>query len=403
LRILVVGSGGREHALAWKLAQTEKVFATPGNPGIAQVATCHPDRSPLEICKSEAIDLVVVGPEAPLIAGLADELRAAGFLVFGPGAAAAQLEGSKAVSKAWMREANVPTARFETFTDPAKAKAFARTLTAVVVKASGNAAGKGVFVCKNHVEAEDAIDRMLTENAFGEAGHEIVVEERLQGPEFSLLTLVSGRHILSLPVAQDYKRAYDGNRGPNTGGMGSLCPASWVSPDLKEETEQTIVAPIVKLLSEKGIDFRGVLFSGILVQEGRPFCLEYNVRFGDPETQSLLPLLGPEFARALLACAKGEPIPPISVASQRALTVVIAAEGYPESPRKGDPITLPESGEALIFHAGTLASPSLVTSGGRVFGVTAVADSLGQASEIAYRDARKVKFNGAWFRTDIGA
>ncbi len=414
MRILVVGSGGREHALAWKLAQEAEIFCAPGNPGMAEVGECLPisvqDHENLaRVCMDLGIDLVVVGPEDPLVAGLSDRLRGEGIHVFGPGAEAAKLEASKAFSKELMVRAGVPTARFEAFADPLAAKAFAGSLLmegrGVVIKASGNALGKGVVLCSEPEEAEEAIESMLVDKVFGAAGNEIVVEERLSGREYSLLTFCSGTNILSLPVAQDYKRALDGDRGPNTGGMGSFAPATWVSPDLVAQTEQRTVIPILTALKERGIDYRGVLFSGMLVQDGLPYCLEYNVRFGDPETQSVMRLLGDGFARALMACAKGETIPEFSILDRAAVTVVVASGGYPGTYSKGKPISIGVMPEDIeIFHAGTaLVEGLLVTSGGRVLGISALADTVEQARARAYGAAKRVDFEGAYLRSDIAA
>lgn len=412
MRILVVGSGGREHALAWALAREAEVICAPGNPGIAgDVETVPVAASDFEgltqLALDRSIDLVVVGPEDPLIAGLADKLRSEGIAVFGPGADGARLEGSKVFSKALMVEAGIPTARHESFADPQAAKAFARDLFATcrgaVVKASGNALGKGAVVCDTVDEAERVIDAMLVDRSFGEAGSEIVVEQCLHGPEFSLLTLVSGSNYVSLPVAQDHKRAYDGNVGPNTGGMGTFSPVSSVTPDLVALTERSVVEPLLATLVDKGIEFRGVLFSGLLIDGGTPYCLEFNVRFGDPETQSVICRLGHGLAAALHACALGHPIPPIEVRDNAAVTVVVASGGYPDTPLKGFPVTLPDHPGAKIFHAGTaIKDGRLVNSGGRVFGVTGTADTVAEACATAYETAAGITFDGAWYRSDIG-
>lgn len=411
MRVLVVGSGGREHALAWKLAQEAVVHVTPGNPGIAADCTVHGVAASdfqgiLGLARSLSVDLVVVGPENPLIDGLADMLREAGIATFGPDAAAAQLEGSKAFSKALMHEAGVPTAAFKSFTESGPAKEFAREMFSegrpVVIKASGAALGKGVIICDDVESAERAIANMIDDNEFGHAGSTIVVEERLEGPEFSLLTLCSDDHFVSLPVAQDYKRAGDGDLGPNTGGMGSYSPVPWISDALVKETEEKVVRPILAAL--KGTGYRGVLFSGLMVCKGRPYCLEYNVRFGDPETQSVMMRLGKGFANALLACARGEKIPAFEVLDNAAVCVVIASANYPSTIEKGFPIELPShvADRAKLFHAGTsMKDGKVVTSGGRVFGATAAGDSLDDARAKAYALARSVKFDGAWFRRDI--
>lgn len=413
MRILVIGSGGREHALCWKLAQEAEVHCTPGNPGIAQDCPVHEVAASdfpgiVALANNLAADLVVIGPENPLIDGLADILREAGLATFGPGQEGAQLEGSKAFSKALMRKAGVPTAEFKSFTESAPAREYARSMFAkgrpVVIKASGAALGKGVILCDVADEAERAISSMVDELEFGHAGSTIVVEERLSGPEFSLLTLCSDGDFLSLPVAQDFKRAYDNDEGPNTGGMGSYSPVPWISDDLVKEAEERIVRPVLKAMSIPG--YRGVLFSGLMVCNGKPYCLEYNVRFGDPETQSVMMRLGSGFANALLACARGEKIPQFEVLDNASVCVVVASANYPGAVEKGIPIDLPTNvaNGAKLFHAGTaLKDGKLVTSGGRVFGATAQAASQNEARAKAYELARSVRFEGAWSRGDIAS
>lgn len=411
-RILVVGSGGREHALAWKLAQEAEVLATPGNPGIREIAETFDvkanDAAGLaELAKRGGVDVVLFGPEDPLIAGCADHLRGEGIALFGPGKDAARLEGSKAYSKDLMRSAGVPTAGFGTFRDPEAALIYAQSRAdqgrQVVVKASGAALGKGVVVCHSLDEAEDAIQMMLVDRELGEAGSEIVIEDRLVGREFSLMTLVSDGEIRSLPVAQDYKRALDGDRGPNTGGMGSYAPASWVSAALIEETEEKIVRPILAALKSHGIDYRGVLFSGLLVEDEIPYCLEYNVRFGDPETQSIVRCLGAGFADAILAGARGQSIPAIETLDHHAVTVVMASGGYPGKVAKGSKITFGEMPDGVVtFHAGTAReSEGLMTAGGRVLGVSAVGPSIQAARDLAYEGVSAISFERAQFRHDI--
>lgn len=414
MKVLVVGSGGREHALVWRLLQDAEVFAAPGNPGIAEIAECFPiapdDASGIaDLCSRLSIDLVVVGPEAPLIDGLATCLRASGIRVFGPDTGAAQLEGSKAFSKDLMASAGVPTARFGSFNHLFPALAFARQLFeeggGAVVKASGAALGKGVVVCESAEEADDALRSMLEERTFGSAGSLVVVEERLVGREFSLLTLCSEAGYRSLPVAQDYKRIFDGDRGPNTGGMGSYSPVGWIDDSLVRKTEERVVEPMLAELSKRGLPFRGVLFSGIMVMGGEPLCLEYNVRFGDPETQSVMPRLGAGFLEALVACADGQPVPEISVLAQSAVTVVVAAKGYPGTVSKGAEITIGAMPAGVqVFHAGTFLSDGrLVASGGRVLGVTATAGKVEEARRLAYEGIAQVAFEGMQFRRDIAA
>ncbi len=415
MRVLVVGSGGREHALAWKLSQEAEVVCTPGNAGIAQtceVADVKPEETEriVSLSKQRAIDLVVIGPEEPLINGLADALRAAGTNVFGPNIKAAQLEGSKSFSKRMMVEARVPTADYGEFTDPDSAKAYVGEMfekgKSVAVKASGAAYGKGVTVCLTQEEAEFAIEEAMVKKAFGTAGETLVIEDCLFGREFSLLTLVSGKHYRSLPVAQDYKRAFDGDRGPNTGGMGTYSPVSWLDDDLLKKTEQRVVLPLIKTLADKDIDFRGVLFSGLMVVHGEPYCLEYNVRFGDPETQSIVRRLGRGFGDALAAVANGEPVPEFEVLENSVVTVVMASDGYPGKVKKGKSITIPDDlpEEVVLFHAGTsMLMDDLVTNGGRVIGVSATGPDLASARKTAYAAAERIEFKGKFYRSDIGA
>lgn len=413
MRVLVIGSGGREHALSWRLSDEHDVHAAPGNPGIAACAECHSigvaDQTGLvELANSLRPDLVLVGPENPLIDGLADRLRESGHDVFGPGAEGAQLEGSKAFSKALMREAAVPTARFRSFEEPNQAKAFARELFATgrgaVVKASGPAFGKGAVVCANMAEAEETIEAMMVERQFGDSGATVIVEEKLSGPEFSLMTLVSDGHYCSLPVAQDYKRIGKGDTGPNTGGMGSYSPVDWLSDDLIGRTESEIVEPILRAMAARGIPFRGVLFSGLMVDSGTPYCIEYNVRFGDPETESQMARLGKGFGDSLLACAKGEPIPPFEVLDRAAVTAMIASRGYPESSQAGIPIRIDQARtkEVQVFHAGTrLVDEQLVTAGGRVLAVTGTGESVPEARAKVFEAILGIDFDGMQYRRDI--
>lgn len=413
MNVLVIGSGGREHALCLLLSSEATVFCCPGNPGIAEIATCweYPftdtDRL-LQDCGAHEIGLVVIGPEDPLIAGLADILRAAGFNVFGPGKDAAQLEGSKAFSKDIMALAGIRTAKSVTTSDFSQAvfaiTEFFRTGPGCVVKASGNALGKGAVVCKTKPEAIQAAHSMLNDLIFGDAGKTVVIEEFLPGDEFSLLTLVSDGTFYSLPVAQDYKRAFDGNNGPNTGGMGGYSPVARLAPGIIQKTEEDLVAPLVRYLVQEKMLFRGLLFTGVMVHEGTPYCIEYNVRFGDPETQSVTRRITGGFLSVLLACARGEAIPPITISEDAAVTIVVASDGYPDGPKKGYPITLPKETpkNVAIFHAGTkITDGRLVNSGGRVFGVTATGRSLEDARALAYETAKQIHFQGAWFRSDI--
>jgi phosphoribosylamine---glycine ligase len=412
MRVLIVGSGGREHALFWALSKEAEVFVAPGNPGIPEgfrFAVSAEDAAGIaDLARRLTADLVLIGPEAPLIAGVADELRAAGFAVLGPGAEGAFHEASKQRSREMMQRAGVPVPRFysaQTVRDAVSlSSAMFESGSGVVVKASGAALGKGVVVCSTPDEAEDAIQMMLVDEAFGEAGRTVLIEERLTGREFSLLSVCSGERFVSLPVAQDYKRALDRDRGPNTGGMGSYSPVPWIDDDLVEKAEAQIVAPILRMMKSEGIDYRGVLFSGIMVQQGQPYCLEYNVRFGDPETQSVVRRLGPGLADLLLAAAQGEELPKPQVLPNAAVTVVLASGGYPGSFPKGVPITLPTAlPEGVeLFHAGTAMSDrGLVTGGGRVLAVSAAAPDLADARRRAYETCGSIAFAGMHYRRDI--
>jgi phosphoribosylamine--glycine ligase len=414
MRALVVGGGGREHALVWRLSQDCEVFATPGNAGIAAAcptfAVPATDAAGLEAL-ARRIDpgVIVIGPEAPLFAGVADRLRRAGLPVLGPGADAARLEGSKAFAKARMAEAGVPTAPHASFSEPAEALDYARSRFdaghQVAVKASGPALGKGVVICLSHEEAEEAIRRMMVEGDLGAAGRTVVIEDRLAGHEFSLLTLVSGRSFHSLPVAQDYKRALDRDRGPNTGGMGSCSPVPWLPGGMVEETERRVVAPILSSLAGHGMEFRGVLFAGLMLVGDVPYCLEYNVRFGDPETQTIVRRCGAGFAEALVEVALGRPAPAVRTLPEAAVTVVMAAQGYPGECAKGQPLDIgPMPDGVLAFHAGTAVSEGrLVAVGGRVLGVSAVGRDVEEARARAYDGVAAVRATGLRWRTDIAA
>lgn len=411
MRILIIGSGGREHALAWKLSQEAEVFATPGNPGIAQVATLY-EASGAEL-PAKALhlkpDLVIVGPENPLVEGLADRLRAVGLTVFGPGADGARHEGSKAFSKKLMAAAGVPTASAETCTTAERAEAavkrFFESGRQVAVKASGAALGKGVVVCSTLEEGLDAVEMMMVDRELGEAGETVVIEERLNGPEFSLIAVCSGTSFVSMPVAQDYKRALDGDRGPNTGGMGSYSPVPWVSSDRVRETEEGVIAPMLREMHARGIDYRGVLFAGLMVDNEKTYCLEYNVRFGDPEIQTIVRRLGTGFGDLLIAAAKGESLEGRmpEVLANAAVTVVMASTGYPGSYDKGRPIAIPDDSNGVVyFHAGTTqGSDGLMTSGGRVLAVSAAAETAEEARRLAYAGCEAVDFPDGFYRRDI--
>jgi phosphoribosylamine--glycine ligase len=399
VKVLLVGSGGREHALAWKLTQApslEELHAAPGNPGIAALGRCHPIRAEdgeglLDLASSLEADLVVVGPEAPLVAGVADELRHLGLAVFGPGADAARIEGSKSFAKDVMRAAGVPTA-----------EALSVARTPCVIKADGLAAGKGVFVCREQHELDTAL-REAT--AFGDS---IVIEELLDGEELSVFALCDGASALALPAVQDFKRIGDGDQGPNTGGMGSYSPVAGLAPEDVEELVDTIHRPVLAELAERGIPFVGVLFAGVMLTADGPRVLEFNCRFGDPETQSLVPRLEGDLLELLVAAARGDLSSlAVTTADAAAVTVVLAAGDYPATGDVGTPIKGIEDAEAagaLVFHAGTaLQGDRLVTNGGRILNVTATGETVAAARDRAYEACELISFPGMRYRRDIAA
>ena len=413
-RVLVVGGGGREHALSWALQRSEsleRVWITPGNAGSGEHALGIAEtdsRGLIEHCQSNAVDLVVVGPEAPLAAGVADVLREAGIAVFGPGADGAQLEASKAWAKQLMQEAGIPTAGHWAVGTEAEALAVLEQVNRpLVVKADGLAAGKGVTVADSVAEAEAAI-REAFAGRFGSAGEQLVLEERLQGPEVSVFALCDGERIVLLPPAQDHKRLEEGDRGPNTGGMGAYAPAPLLDAEGLELVRQTVLEPTVQALRQRGIDYRGVIYAGLMLTANGPQVIEFNCRFGDPECQTLMPLLGSELGQVLQACALGrlDLAPTLQIAERCSACVVAAAAGYPESPRKGDAIAIGfnSDGERQLFHAGTRRDDNgtLVTSGGRVLAVVAQGDDFDAAFANAYRNLDQVQFAGITYRRDIG-
>ncbi len=418
-KILVIGSGGREHALAARLLacpSVTEVVVAPGNAGTTHNGVTgklmrSASGDALEIAAREAPDLVVIGPEVPLCDGLGDRLVAAGHVVFGPSKRAAQLEGSKAFVKRFAARHGIPTGRFHVVNDVAGAeRAIADFAQAPVVKADGLAAGKGVVVAETHAEALTAARAMLSGAAFGVAGQTVVIEERVLGAEASMHAICDGERFVLLPAAQDHKRIFDGDRGPNTGGMGTYAPAPLITPALHERIRHEIFERALRGMVADGHPFRGALFAGLMITpEGDLSLLEFNVRFGDPETQVLMAVLDGDVAQALSAAARGELQPELlQVSSDHAVCVVLAAGGYPESPRTGDIITGLDAAAQVpgvsVFHAGTaLRDGQVVTSGGRVLGVTARAATLGEAHARAYRAAELIHFEGRQFRRDIAA
>ncbi len=418
MRILVVGSGGREHALCWAIAASplcDKLYCAPGNAGIAEEAECvavaADDVAALvEFARRERIDFVVVGPEGPLVLGLIDRLGEAGIKAFGPSASAAALEGSKAFMKDLCAKHGIPTAAYGRFTDAGRAKAFIRTRGApIVVKADGLAAGKGVIIAASVAEAEAAVDAMLTARQFGAAGGEVVVEEFMQGEEASFFALTDGMHALPLAAAQDHKRAHDGDRGPNTGGMGAYSPAPAVTDAVAADVMARIIRPTIAAMAAEGRPFKGVLYAGLMLTADGPKLLEYNVRFGDPECQVLCVRLMSDLLPALIASHDGQ-LGNFHLRwhDKAALTVVMAAKGYPEAYRKGTEIRGLEQAAALpdvtIFHAGTKRGDDgrLLANGGRVLNVTAIGQTIAEAKGRAYAAIDLVDWPDGFCRRDIG-
>ncbi|MBL8022654.1 MAG: phosphoribosylamine--glycine ligase [Elusimicrobia bacterium] len=420
MNVLVIGSGGREHALVWALHRSptvRHVYCAPGNAGIAGLAECV-DVSPgdvpalINFIQLKAVGLTVIGPEVPLVAGLADELRAAGHPVFGPGRAAAQLEGSKTFAKEFMARHGIPTAGFRSFTTPAEALGFVQSdrwpESYRVVKADGLAAGKGVVVCHSREEVQAAMERMMVNRAFGPAGEHVVLEEVLEGEELSVMVLTDGETLLPLPTTQDHKRVFDGDEGPNTGGMGAYGPVPQVSKELWDRIEKEILGRFRDGLRRENLDYRGVIYVGIMMTPAGPKVLEFNVRFGDPETQVLLPLVSSDWAKLFLAAAEARlKDATLRLRKGTAVTVVMASGGYPGDYEKGKAIegldVVAKNKNVIVFHSGTerMGSEPYKTAGGRVLAVTGLGDTLAIARENAYAAVQKITFEGAHYRKDI--
>ena len=415
MNILLLGSGGREHALAWALCKSQllgQLYCAPGNAGLENIATCvnigHSDSSNIiAFCQEKAIELVVVGPEAPLVAGITDALTAAGLKVFGPSQAAAQLEGSKGFTKDFCREFGIPTAAYGRFSTPDEAIAYAgRQTPPIVVKADGLAAGKGVVIAQTSKEAVEAIHACFS-GAFGEAGREVVIEEFMVGEEASFFALVDGAHALALATAQDHKRVGDGETGPNTGGMGAYSPAPVMTEELNSQVMERIILPTVRGMAARGTPYTGVLYAGLMITKAGPQLIEYNVRFGDPECQVLMMRLDTDLLPALLATCDGK-LDTIKLNWKResALTVVMAAQGYPQAPRKGSEIKgldAIDDNNVVVFHAGTVRQDNrIVANGGRVLNVTAQGMSISQAHARAYAAVDAIDWPEGFCRRDIG-
>ncbi|HIO32654.1 MAG TPA: phosphoribosylamine--glycine ligase [Candidatus Nitrosopelagicus sp.] len=412
VNVLVIGSGGREHAIGWKLGQSDEVdtvFFAPGNGGTSNNVPIPVDGLD-DIVKfaSEKDCFTVVGPEAPLAMGIVDIFNEKGLKIFGPTKDAAQLESSKIWAKKFMKRNNIPTAAFEVFNDATAAKEYVNeTEHNVVVKADGLAAGKGVIVCNNKDEAKDAIDMMLVNKKFGDAGTNIIIEDRIDGVEASYIALSDGKKVIPMATSQDHKRVYDGDNGPNTGGMGAYSPTLAIDEVLSQKIQEKIIDKTITSLRNEGITFKGFLYAGIMLKDGEPYVLEYNVRMGDPECQPILMRMNSDLFQYLKACVNDtlEKMPPISWKNKSAVCVVLASKGYPESYPKGDEISGLDLmyDDAYVFHAGTKKqNKKIIANGGRVLGVTALGDTLESAIKSAYSVAEKIFWENKYSRTDIG-
>ncbi len=419
MKILVVGSGGREHVLSWALRRSAgvmDVFVVPGNPGMlpgAQPVSCDVRdlEATADLAEKLGVDLTIVGPEAPLCEGICDVFAARGLLIFGPDSKAAQIEGSKIFAKEFMERHNIPTARHRVFKEYDKALAYVKyNEGSFVVKADGIAAGKGVFVCDSREEAEEGLKRIFEDKTFGDTENGVLIEEKLEGEECSYMVLCDGERIVKMASSQDHKRAFDGDKGPNTGGMGAYSPAPVVTGEVEERIMQSIIIPTLRGLAKEGIPYRGVLYAGLMIQDGMPFVLEFNCRFGDPEAQVVLPRLGEDLAPLLAAAAQGKlEERDLRWDPRTALCVVMASAGYPDKYDKGFPIEglddVDEMVDVRVFMSGVATDPEdgqLLTSGGRVLGVTAMGDGIADAKRKAYEAVEKIKWEGAFYRKDIG-
>ena len=418
MKILVVGGGGREHALVWKIAQSplvKKIYCAPGNPGIAQHAECVPLNADdiigiMQFVREKRIDLTVVGPEGPLTRGISDELTGKGFKVFGPTAACAELEGSKVFCKRLMHKHAIPTGEFRVFEDAHDAHAHVDAVGApIVVKADGLAKGKGVIVCSTVAEAHEAVRRITEERIFGKAGDRVIIEECLRGEEVSVLAITDSRTIIPLEPAQDHKPVYDGDKGPNTGGMGAYSPVPRLTPSLREEVESKVLVRAVHAMRSDGRRYQGVLYAGLMITANGPQVLEFNCRWGDPEAQPLLMRMKSDIVPLLLGAAE-RTLSKVTVEwdPRAAVCVVMASGGYPGAYEKGKPIEGLEAAgkldDVMVFHAGTARSGGrVVTNGGRVLGVTALGDGIAEARNRAYEAVERIRWDGVQYRTDIGS
>jgi phosphoribosylamine--glycine ligase len=418
MKILVIGGGGREHAIVWKLSQSkvvDKIYCIPGNAGISEVAECLEIESKdisalLDFVKYEWIDLTVVGPEDPLAKGIVDVFQKEGRRIIGPNQAGAQIESSKVFAKDFMKRHKIPTAEYKIFTSYTHAEEYIRLKgTPIVIKADGLAAGKGVFVCQNYDEAVDALRIIMKEKVFGSAGDKVVIEECLKGQEVSYLVFTDGKSIVPMVTSKDHKRLLDNDEGPNTGGMGTFSPNPAVTPELEQEILETVIKPTIKGLKSEGIIYKGILYAGLMIVNCKPYVLEFNCRFGDPETQVILPRLETDIIDIFMAISE-QRLSKVNVkwSDKASLCVILASEGYPGKYRKGLPIKGLEMVKGLkdviVFHAGTKFNEegSIVTSGGRVLGVTALGNDLQEARQKAYSAVGLINFEGMQYRKDIG-